>query len=132
MRQKISFRSKTKRLTGRWELVEVYSGNTKQRDVPDFYYDFDEDGTVTRYSEGIRDGDGTWKFESDKEALRIEKNWNTFYTWTDGDGDSGSYSDNAYGCASESWHIYRLTSKELSVLSLQGGMDFKMNFIKEE
>jgi len=128
---KISLRTKIQRLQGKWRLIGVYSNNIKQQSTPNFIYEIKKDGNIIRYYDNVKNGDGTWEWDLKKKAIQIYKNWITYYSWYDAHGYFHYYSDSTYNCKTESWDINKLTYKELKVTSLQGGLEFTLNFEKE-
>lgn len=125
-----SLKSETKRLTGMWYLTRVNYGHWRQKEIPSFSYEFSKDGNVKRYYKGIIDNGGTWEFRNKEKDILIRKNWVNYYSFIDQNGNIKYVNDSLNGSNTESWGIYKLTSSELIVLSLQGGINFKFNFRK--
>lgn len=125
-----SLRSQTQRLTGKWKLIDVSTGNGSQAEIPDFTYEFNKDGSVIKYEVDSAVGNGTWEFYNKNESISMTKNWINYYYWIDSRGFYHYWSDDAYNGKSESWSIYELRNKRLKVLSLQGGISFELTFDK--
>lgn len=82
----LSLRTKTTRLTGKWEVVEEkINGSTQSEDNTPSIYEFDKDFDYkeTHTSNGvIVISEGTWDFAEKKEKIRITYNNNDVEEFT--------------------------------------------------
>ena len=80
---KISLKSKTKRLTGDWD-VKTLQGEPVAAEVTDYIFTFEEDGDCSVYKKLVDDGityestaKGDWEWSDDKKTLYIEYDQST-------------------------------------------------------